>query len=74
MKNNMRITRRGALKAGATVVAGAAAVGVLSDPAQAQNLRRFEDQPVVDAKRLILLKGGASAWTRRSAISCGGTC
>jgi 5-methylthioadenosine/S-adenosylhomocysteine deaminase len=58
MKNNMPITRRGALKAGATVVAGAAAVGVLSDPAQAQNLRRFEDQPVVDAKRLILLKGG----------------
>jgi 5-methylthioadenosine/S-adenosylhomocysteine deaminase len=58
MKSNVQITRRGALKAGATVVAGAAAVGVLSDPAEAQNLRRFEDQPVVDAKRLIVLKGG----------------
>ncbi len=59
MKRDIRITRRGALKAGATLAAGAAAVRVLSDPAEAESLRRFEGQPAVDPKRRILLKGGA---------------
>jgi hypothetical protein len=58
MQDDAGITRRGALKAGATVAAGAVAARALSDPAEAQNLRRFEDQPAVDATRLILLKGG----------------
>jgi 5-methylthioadenosine/S-adenosylhomocysteine deaminase len=58
MEDNSRITRRNALKAGATVVAGAAAVGALADAADAQNLRRFEQQTAVDPKHRILLKGG----------------
>jgi 5-methylthioadenosine/S-adenosylhomocysteine deaminase len=59
MKNDMRITRRGALKAGATFAAtGAAAVGSLSDAVGAENLRRFERQRAVDSKHRILLKGG----------------
>jgi 5-methylthioadenosine/S-adenosylhomocysteine deaminase len=58
MKGVTRLTRRGALKAGATFAAGAAAVRVLSDPAEAENLGRFESQPAVDPTHLILLKGG----------------
>jgi hypothetical protein len=58
MQDDAGITRRGALKAGATVAAGAVAARALSDPAEAQNLRRLEDQPAVDVTRLILLKGG----------------
>jgi len=58
MRGDAGITRRGALKAGATVAAGAVAVRALSDAAEAQILRRFEDQPAVDATRLILPKGG----------------
>ena len=56
MANN--ITRRGALKAGATVVGGAAATGVLSSTAEAADLHRFEGQFAVDPKQRILLKGG----------------
>lgn len=58
MKDNMPITRRGALKAGATLAAGAAAGRGLSDADAAENLRRFERQPAVDSKHRILLKGG----------------
>ena len=58
MRGDAGITRRGALKAGATVAAEAVAVRALSDAAEAQILRRFEDQPAVDATRLILPKGG----------------
>ncbi len=56
MKNDM--TRRGALKTGATLAAGAAVAGALADAVEAQNLARFERQPAVDAKHRILLKGG----------------
>src|ERR1700691_5947706 len=59
MKNDMRITRSGALKAGATLAAGAATVGALGDADAAENLRRFEHQPAIDSKHRILLKGGA---------------
>src|SRR6202030_2551476 len=58
MKNDMRLTRRGALKVGATLAAGAAAVGGLSDASGAENLRRFERRRAVDSKHRILLKGG----------------
>ena len=58
MKNDMRITRRGALKVGATLAAGAAAVGGLSDASGAENLRRFERRRAVDSKHRILLKSG----------------
>src|ERR1700730_11989819 len=58
MNNDMRITRRGALKVGATFAAGAAAVGGLSDASGAENLRRFERRRAVDSKHRILLKGG----------------
>jgi hypothetical protein len=47
MRGDAGITRRGALKAGATVAAGAVAVRALSDAAEAQILRRFEGQPAV---------------------------
>ena len=55
------ITRRSALRAGATVMAGAAAIDVLADTAEAaaaENLRRFEQQSAVDPKHRILFKGG----------------
>ena len=57
MKSDMRITRRNALKAGATFAAGAVTAGGLPNGAEAENLRRFERQPPVDAKHRILLKG-----------------
>jgi 5-methylthioadenosine/S-adenosylhomocysteine deaminase len=59
MKEDMPITRRGALKAGAALAAGAAAGGRLSDVAAAENPLRFERQPAVDSNHRILLKGGA---------------
>jgi 5-methylthioadenosine/S-adenosylhomocysteine deaminase len=59
MKDDMPVTRRGALKVGATLAAGAAACGGLSDADAAENLRRFERQPAVDSKHRLLLKGGA---------------
>ncbi len=58
MKDDMLITRRGALKVGATLAAGAAAAGGLSDADAAESLRRFERQPAVDSRDRILLKGG----------------
>jgi len=58
MTKDMRITRRGALKVGATIAAGAAAVGGLSGAAEAEDSGRFERQPAVDASHRILLKGG----------------
>src|SRR6204780_2811384 len=54
----MRVTRRGALKAGATIAAGAAGVDGLSRAAGGEDLHRFEHQPAVDSKHRILLKGG----------------
>jgi 5-methylthioadenosine/S-adenosylhomocysteine deaminase len=51
------ITRRDALKAGATV-ATAGAAAVLSNVADAQNVQRFESQGAVSASNRILLKGG----------------
>jgi 5-methylthioadenosine/S-adenosylhomocysteine deaminase len=56
MKDDMPLTRRGALKVGATLAAGVAAG--LSDADAAENLRRFERQAAVDSKDRILLKGG----------------
>src|SRR5262245_24920435 len=56
MKDEMPITRRGALKVGATLAAGVAAAGGLPDADAAENLRRFERQP--DSRDRILLKGG----------------
>jgi 5-methylthioadenosine/S-adenosylhomocysteine deaminase len=56
MMSDMRISRRGALKVGATLAAGAAAGGGL---AEAEDLHRFERRTAVDAKHRILLKGGA---------------
>ncbi len=58
MKDDMPVTRRGALQVGATLAAGAAAGGGLSDAGAAENLRRFERQPAADARDRILLKGG----------------
>jgi 5-methylthioadenosine/S-adenosylhomocysteine deaminase len=64
MKNDTRVSRRDALKAGATIAASAAAAGGLTSEAQAQaqanaqDVRRFDQQPPVDAKHRILLKGG----------------
>jgi len=55
MKDDMRLSRRGALVAGATI---AAAAGGLAADAGAQDLRRFDRQPAIDAKHRTLLKGG----------------
>ena len=56
MESDARVTRRTALKAGATLAAGAAAV--LSDAAVAQDPNRFGHQGPIDPKNRILLKGG----------------
>jgi 5-methylthioadenosine/S-adenosylhomocysteine deaminase len=58
MKGGARISRRGALKAGATLAAGTAALRALGDAAQAETLRRLEVASGVNQKRRILLKGG----------------
>src|SRR5258706_329337 len=58
MKDDMPITRRGALQVGATLAAGVAAAGGLSAADAAENLRRFERQAAVDPRDRILLKGG----------------
>ena len=58
MKDDMPLTRRGALKAGATLAAGVAASGGLSAADAAENLRRFERPPAADSRDRILLKGG----------------
>jgi cytosine/adenosine deaminase-related metal-dependent hydrolase len=56
MKDDTPITRRGALKVGATLAAGVA--GGLSAADAAENLRRFERQAAVDSRDRILLRGG----------------
>ena len=56
MKDDMPITRRGALKVGATLAAGVASGLPAADAAE--NLRRFERQAAVDSRDRILLKGG----------------
>src|SRR6266404_4867305 len=58
MKDDMPLTRLGALKAGATLAAGVAASGGLSAADAAENLRRFERPPAADSRDRILLKGG----------------
>src|SRR6202167_6159488 len=57
MTNDARISRRGALKAGATLAAGGVAGGGLSGTAAADDVRRFENQQSIDPKSRILLKG-----------------
>jgi 5-methylthioadenosine/S-adenosylhomocysteine deaminase len=60
MKKELRVTRRGALKAGAAVAAGAVGAGSIGNiaAAEALNLHRFEAQAAVDPNHRILLKGG----------------
>ena len=58
MIDDARISRRNALKAGATLAAGAAAGSAISGPAAADDIRRFDSQQSVDPKSRILLKGG----------------
>jgi cytosine/adenosine deaminase-related metal-dependent hydrolase len=59
MKSDAGISRRGALKAGATLAAGAAAGGGLSESATAaDDIRRFDLQQTIDPKSRVLLKGG----------------
>ena len=57
MRNDKRLSRRAALTVGATLAAGGVAGGSFATAA-AENLRRFERQPVIDPKNRILLKGG----------------
>jgi 5-methylthioadenosine/S-adenosylhomocysteine deaminase len=59
MTDDVRVTRRGALKVGATLAAGAAAAGGIADSHAAENVSRFERQPAIDGRRRIILKGGA---------------
>jgi cytosine/adenosine deaminase-related metal-dependent hydrolase len=61
MTNDARISRRSALKAGATLAAGAVAGGGLSRTAAADDVRRFENQQSIDPKSRILLKGATIA-------------
>src|SRR3984957_10797687 len=58
MTDDARISRRGALKVGITLAAGAAAGGGLSETAVADDVRRFDHQQSIDPKSRILLKGG----------------
>ena len=57
MTTDKRLSRRGALKAGAAIAA-AVAGGGFGGAAAAQDVNRFQGQPAVDAKHRILLKGG----------------
>src|SRR5258707_13630557 len=50
MKDDMPLTRRGALKAGATLAAGVAASGGLSAAGSAEKLRPFQRAAAVDLK------------------------
>jgi cytosine/adenosine deaminase-related metal-dependent hydrolase len=56
MTRSIHITRRTALKAGATIATGATAI--LSNAAEAQNASRFTGQGPIDPRQRILLKGG----------------
>ncbi|HEX3637571.1 MAG TPA: hypothetical protein VHV99_19185, partial [Paraburkholderia sp.] len=58
MTNDARVSRRGALKAGVALAAGAAAGSVLSETAVADDVRRFDHQQSLDPKSRTLLKGG----------------
>ena len=58
MTSDMRVSRRGALKAGAVLAAGTAAGDGFSGPARADDVRRFDGQQSIDPKSRILLKGG----------------
>src|SRR5580658_9567915 len=58
MTNDMRMSRRSALKAGAVLAAGTAAADGFSGTALADDVRRFEGQQASDPKSRILLKGG----------------
>src|ERR1700730_10858570 len=58
MNNDMRMSRRSALKAGAAFAAGAAAADGFSGPVLADDVRRFDGQQAIDPKSRILLKGG----------------
>jgi 5-methylthioadenosine/S-adenosylhomocysteine deaminase len=57
MTSDMRVSRRGALKAGAVLAAGTAAGDGFSGPARADDVRRFDGQQSIDPKSRILLKG-----------------
>jgi len=59
MTNDMRMSRRSALKAGAALAAGTAAADGFSGTALADDVRRFDGQRSVDPKGRVLLKGGA---------------
>ncbi len=58
MTDDVRISRRGALKAGATLAAGAAVGGGSAETAAADDVRRFDRQQSIDPKSRILLRGG----------------
>ena len=58
MKRDMRLTRRRALQAGATLAAGAASARALSTEADAAVMQRFEQQKSVGPTDRILLRGG----------------
>src|ERR1700743_2950504 len=58
MKADTRMSRRDALRAGATMAAGAAAAGSLATEAEAQDVRRFSALPSVDQKHRMVLRGG----------------
>jgi hypothetical protein len=58
MKSDTRVTRRSALKAGATFAAGAAAV--LSEAAGAQDLSRFGHEGPLDPKNQSCSKAAPS--------------
>jgi 5-methylthioadenosine/S-adenosylhomocysteine deaminase len=56
MTGDARISRRGALKAGATLAAAATGGGLVAGAA-ADDVRRFDRQQAIDPKNRILLKG-----------------
>src|SRR6202451_3031459 len=57
MTNDMRMSRRSALKAGVALAAGTAAGDGFSGTALADDVRRFDGQQTSDPKSRILLKG-----------------
>src|ERR1700686_4282762 len=58
MTNDMRISRRSALKAGVALARGAAPTDGFSGTALADDVRRFDGQQSIDPKSRVLLKGG----------------
>ena len=57
-KSAARISRRSALKAGATLAAAGAAGGTGFAGAAAADVHRFDSQPAVDRANRTLIKGG----------------